>query len=115
MDNLHLYHVLEGALRMEDQFCAADGQLIKNSIVEAALSLQPRYVTGIGEHKTALWELDKEPLQVSKDFGRDVVLALLLNFWNAGLVEVPIDLHSHPYNYKDYDLKFTEKEKKEDV
>ena len=44
MDNLHLYHVLEGALRMEDQFCAADGQLIKNSIVEAALSLQPNLI-----------------------------------------------------------------------
>jgi len=44
MDNLHLYHVLEGALRMEDQFCSADGQLIKNSIVEAALSLQPNLI-----------------------------------------------------------------------
>ena len=74
----------------------------------------PRYVTGIGEHNTALWELDKEPMQFSKEFGRNVVLGLTLNFWNCGLVEVPIDLHSHPYNYNDYDLKFVEKEKKED-
>ena len=41
MDNLHLYHVLENVLRMEEHFCTADGQLIKNSIVEAALALQP--------------------------------------------------------------------------
>lgn len=44
MDNLHLYHVLEEVLRMEDQFCAADEQLIKNNIVEAALSLQPKLI-----------------------------------------------------------------------
>lgn len=29
---------------MEERFCAADGQLIKNSIVEAALSLQPNLI-----------------------------------------------------------------------
>ena len=44
MDNLHLYHVLEDVLRMEERFCTADGQLIKNSIVEAALSLQPNLI-----------------------------------------------------------------------
>lgn len=44
MDNLHLYHVLEDILRMEDRFCTADGQLLKNSIVEAALSLQPNLI-----------------------------------------------------------------------
>lgn len=44
MDNLHLYHVLEDTLRMEDNFCSADGQLLKNSIVEAALSLQPKLI-----------------------------------------------------------------------
>lgn len=44
MDNLHLYHVLEKVLRMEERFCTADGQLIKNSIVEAALSLQPSLI-----------------------------------------------------------------------
>ena len=41
MDNLHLYHVLESTLRTESRFCMEDGQLIKNSIVEAALSFQP--------------------------------------------------------------------------
>jgi len=44
MDNLHLYHVLENVLRMEERFCTADGQLIKNSIVESALSLQPNLI-----------------------------------------------------------------------
>lgn len=44
MDNLHLYHILENVLRMEEQFCTTDGQLIKNSIVETALSLQPKLI-----------------------------------------------------------------------
>ena len=44
MDNLHLYHILENVLRMEEQFCTTDGQLIKDSIVEAALSLQPKLI-----------------------------------------------------------------------
>ncbi len=44
MDNLHLYHILKNVLRMEEQFCTTDGQLIKNSIVEAALSLQPKLI-----------------------------------------------------------------------
>lgn len=44
MDNLHLYHILEDVLRMEERFCTADGQLIKNSIIEAALSLQPNLI-----------------------------------------------------------------------
>ena len=29
---------------MKDNFCSADGQLLKNSIVEAALSLQPKLI-----------------------------------------------------------------------
>lgn len=44
MDNLHLYHVLEDVFRMEERFCTADGQLIKNTIVEAAISLQPNLI-----------------------------------------------------------------------
>lgn len=74
----------------------------------------PRYVTKIGEHNTAYWELDKEPMEFTKTYGRNVVFGLLLNFWNAGLVEVPLDLHSHPYNYKDYNIEFVKKESKED-
>ena len=44
MDNLHLYHILENVLRMEEHFCTADGELLKNSIIEAALSLQPNLI-----------------------------------------------------------------------
>ena len=44
MDNLHLYHVLENVLRMEERFCTSDGQLIKNSIVEAALAVHPNLI-----------------------------------------------------------------------
>lgn len=77
-------------------------------------STGPRYVTGIGEHNTAYWELDKEPMQFSKEYGRNIVLGLVLNFWNAGLVELPIDINCHPYNYKDYTIKFEKKENTND-
>ena len=41
MDNLHLYHVLEALLRNDSKYCMEDGSLIKNKIVEDALSLSP--------------------------------------------------------------------------
>ena len=41
MDNLHLYHELEALLRMDNKYCMDDGTLIKNKIVEDALTLQP--------------------------------------------------------------------------
>ena len=41
MDNLHLYHELEAILRNDSKYCMSDGALIKNKIVEDALSLNP--------------------------------------------------------------------------
>ena len=45
MDNLHLYHELERALRMEDRYCTDTGELLKNNIVQDALALVPALIT----------------------------------------------------------------------
>ena len=44
MDTLHLYHELEQLLRMNSRYCMEDGTLLKNRIVEDALSLNPLLV-----------------------------------------------------------------------
>lgn len=44
MDVLNLYHELEQLLRMNSRYCMDDGTLLKNRIVEDALSLHPRLI-----------------------------------------------------------------------
>lgn len=44
MDALHLYHELEQLLHMNSRYCMDDGTLLKNRIVEDALSLNPLLV-----------------------------------------------------------------------
>lgn len=44
MDKLNLYHELEQLLRMNSRYCIDDGRLLKNQIVEDALSIQPLLV-----------------------------------------------------------------------
>ena len=44
MDALHLYHELEQLLRMNSRYCMDNGTLLKNRIVEDALSLNPLLV-----------------------------------------------------------------------
>ena len=47
MDALHLYHELEQLLRMDSRYCMDDGTLLKNRIVEDALSLNPLLVKSL--------------------------------------------------------------------
>lgn len=44
MDKLNLYHELEQLLRKNSRYCMDDGRLLKNRIVEDALSIQPLLV-----------------------------------------------------------------------
>lgn len=44
MDTLHLYHELEQLLLMNSRYCMDDGTVLKNRIVEDALSLNPLLV-----------------------------------------------------------------------
>lgn len=50
MDNLHLYHELEGLLRNDSKYCMEDGTLIKNKIVEDALSMNASLLTSVLSH-----------------------------------------------------------------
>ena len=47
MDALHLYHELEQLLRMNSRYCMDDGTLLKNRIVEDALSLNPLLIKSL--------------------------------------------------------------------
>lgn len=47
MDTLHLYHELEQLLRMDSRYCMDDGTLLKNRIVEDALSLNPLLIKSL--------------------------------------------------------------------
>lgn len=47
MDKLNLYHELEQLLRMNSRYCMDDGRLLKNRIVEDALSIQPLLVKNL--------------------------------------------------------------------
>ena len=50
MDNLNQYKELETLLRNESQFCTEDGHLLKNAIVEAALSMKPELLRLLLSH-----------------------------------------------------------------
>ena len=50
MDNLHLYHELESLLRNDSKYCMEDGTLIKNKIVEDALSMNASLLTSVLSH-----------------------------------------------------------------
>lgn len=50
MDNLHMYHELERLLRMDSRYCTDDGTLLKNRIVEDALSVNPLLVRQLLTH-----------------------------------------------------------------
>ncbi|MCM1452769.1 MAG: site-specific DNA-methyltransferase [Clostridium sp.] len=50
MDNLNQYRELEKLLRMESRYCAEDGVLLKNAIVEAALEMRPDLIKMLLTH-----------------------------------------------------------------
>lgn len=59
----------------------------------------PKYVTGIGEHKTAYWDELGVPKEFSKEWARDLTSGLLVNGYNAQTVMSPIELDSQPFYY----------------
>ena len=50
MDTLHMFHELEQLLRMDSRYCTDDGTLLKNRIVEDALSVNPLLVRQLLTH-----------------------------------------------------------------
>lgn len=84
MDTLYLYHELEHLLRQESTYCMADGQLIKNKIVEDAFKLEPHLLHLLVSHKDlkdkffqevdGMWVFDKvefERFVMNKSFLAD--------------------------------------------
>lgn len=71
----------------------------------------PKFVTKVNyANKTAEWNYEEKPLEMSKERAEDLVLGLCLNFNTAYVVCQPFEIDSHPYNYKDFELTFEEKE-----
>ena len=70
----------------------------------------PAYVTSVNyADRTARWEKDKAPVELSKANAESLVIGLLCNFDNAVVVASPIELERQPYNYAYYDCQFVEK------
>ena len=76
----------------------------------------PVYVTSVNyAEKSARWEKDKNPIGFSKSNAEDLVFGLRCNWHNAVVVSLPVEIDYQPYNYRDYDCTFVEKEVKENV
>ena len=74
----------------------------------------PKYVTSILPHHMAEWKTEDKPLEMSASWAEDVYTGLCLNFFTAVLVKSRFEIENHPYNYKDYEIKFVEREETED-
>lgn len=59
-----------------------------------------KYVTHIDNRtKTAEWNVEDKPLQMSEEMARDLTIGLLMNLYNAMQVCSPIELDTQPYRY----------------
>ena len=70
----------------------------------------PKYVTGIGEHHTAEWNMLEKPLEMSSSFAEDVYTGLCWNFHTAILVKSRFEIESQPYRYNEYKINFEKRE-----
>ena len=59
----------------------------------------PVFVTGVGDHHTAYWDRSKPPMELSRDYAKDMVLGLNLNGHMAYSVVLPFELDTQPYRY----------------
>ena len=76
----------------------------------------PKYVTKIGEGKTAYWDMLEPPKEFSKEWARDLTFGLLVNGYNAQTVMSPIELDSQPFYYSMGHFKWVDnKEENEDA
>lgn len=90
------------------------GKIIKHYIYILVLSEKgPRYVTSFGERNTAHWDDEEKPLRIdSREYAEQVALGLTWNGHNAVAVTSAYEIEKHPYNYKDYEIQWKEKNDK---
>lgn len=72
----------------------------------------PKYVTGIGEHRTAEWDMLKKPKEFSSEYADDVVLGLTLNGFNAVKVQMKWEVENQPHRYEIGVMQFIRNEDK---
>ena len=71
----------------------------------------PVFVTKV-YRKTAEWQKDKAPLELSKEWANDIALGLTLNGYPAFVVAQPWEVEMHPYRYEIGEFKWEKKEAK---
>lgn len=59
----------------------------------------PVFVTGEGDHHMAYWDRSKPPMELSRDYAKDMVIGLNLNGHMAFTVVMPFELETQPYCY----------------
>lgn len=67
----------------------------------------PKFVTKINySNKTAEWDVNEKPLEMSDSVAKDLAFGLMCNFLTAFPVCLPIEWDSHPYNYAEYHIEW---------
>ena len=67
----------------------------------------PKFVTKINHSdKTAEWDVNEKPLEMSDSVAKDLAFGLMCNFFTAFPVCLPIEWESHPYNYAEYHIEW---------
>jgi len=75
----------------------------------------PVYVTGIeNATKWAHFDKSEKPMEFSSSYAEDLAFGLTVNGNSAVSVKSRYEINHQPYNYDDYECKWTEKENKED-
>ena len=62
----------------------------------------PKFVTEVDYHtKTAHWNELEKPLELGEVWAKDLTFGLMVNFYTAFAVCLPVEWDNQPYRYKD--------------
>lgn len=73
----------------------------------------PVFVTGVQPKHVAEWDRLEKPMEMSREYARDMAIGLTWNGYLAYVVCQPYELDNQPYRYKDGKLEFKENDKEE--
>ena len=73
----------------------------------------PVFLTSIGEGKTAYWNKDEQPKELSKEWAEDIAFGLTINGHSAFMVTTKYELTHQPYRYSIGEFEWVYKEDKE--
>lgn len=75
----------------------------------------PKFVTHVNySDKTAEWDWEKAPLEMSRQCAEDLVFGLNLNLNQAYTVLYPAKIEDQPYNYDMYRIEWKKREGEEE-